>query len=1110
MQNTAKSLVCIGSLLVAFLCSSDTARAQNATISVNTPQLTFNAPTGTTPPSQQLTITSSAGATAVSVQAYTSDTNWLSVAPAGGTTPLQVTVSVNPALSNSSTDLGFVNIYVAGVQANSVEVVLNHTASSSTPGPITASPGSLSFNFPANSTVPITKDVSLSSTSSSVTSFTATATTNNTGNWVTLNPIAGNLPDTLQVTVNPAELTGTGPFNAAIAINPPGTAGTTVQVLVTLGGTPAIQITPGQVSFAWQIGTASPAEQTLSVTSSTGVPVAFTATAQSTSCGNWLVTSPQSGATPGSVTVQVNTSGLTNAQPCTGQIQIAAPTASNANVAIPVSLLVTANPLLLAPSTGPTFTYQLGTTPPAAQNVQITSSSTPLTFTASVAAPASGGPNFLTLAPLTGTTPQSLSLTVNPLVLATLAPATYTEIVSLTAPDAGNPPQSFVVTLNVNSNPLLNASSGSLTFNYEVGQATPPSQTFTVASTGSPLNFEANVTTNNCSGFLTATATGNPVLTYGNQNQVVVSVDTSGLTTAQVCTGHITLSVPNSSTPAVDIPVTLNVSKTALLNVSTQSINITMLAGAAASIQTVAVTSTDSTVLAFAATAATNPIGLTWLSVAPNSGNTPSNLLLNITPANLGAGTYDGTVTVSSQNLPSQVIHVQLVVVSANVTANPATVTLMQAFGGPAVSQTVQINGVPSGTTIGALSTLLSGTNWLTASTSGSTVTVTANGAGLSPANYSGIVTVIVPGAGGSPLYIPVTLDVTTASTNSLALSTNTAPFTYQLGTALPASQAVQVTSAISGVTFTTAFTPTTGGNFVTVTPASGTTPGTITLALDQTAVQGLSAGSYTGTVAVASAGLPTMNIAVTLTVSAAAGPAITSIVNAASFLPGAISPGEIVSIFGSNLGPALGINFTPDNGHVDPNLAFTTVTFGTVPAPLLYVSSTQINAIVPYSVGSNSSINVTVSTQDVVSTNSYTAAVAPTAPGLFSANQTGNGQGAILNSNLSANSENNPAPKGSVVAIYATGEGAINPTATTGTIFGPSLPLPVPLAAVSVTIGGKPAVVSYAGEAPTLVDGVLQVNAQIPADISSGNQLVVITIGGVINTRQSVTVAVQ
>jgi uncharacterized protein (TIGR03437 family) len=761
------------------------------------------------------------------------------------------------------------------------------------------------------------------------------------------------------------------------------------------------------------------------------------------------------------------------------------------------------------------FTYQIGTsTQPAVQNVQITSSGAALTFTVTSAATTTGGPTFVTVAPTTGTTPQSLALTVNPFVLSSLGPGTYSDTITLTSANAGNSPQTFVATLTVSSNPLLTASVGSLTFNYEIGQTAPTNQTITVSSTASPLNFQIAVTTTNCPGFLTATGiNGATGVTYLNQDQVVASVNVGGLTTPKVCSGDITLSVPNSSTPALVIPVTLNVSDKALLNVSGNYLNITMLSGASATTQTVSVTSTDSMVLSFTATAATNPIGLTWLSVVPQTGNTPNNLQIMINPVDLGVGTYDGTVTVTSLNLPSQVIHVHLIVVASSVTATPASLTLMEPAGGAPVSQTVQINGVPAGTTIGALTTTFFGTGWLAATASGSVVTVTATGANLPQNTYSGVVTVIVPGAGNSPLYIPVTLTVGAA--NTLVLSTTSVSFNYQIGSnVLAAPQTVQVTATGANVPITATFTPSTGGNFVTVTPASGSTPVTLSIALNLSVVTTLGAGSYTGNVVVSSSSLPgvTQTIKVNLSVFGPAAPAVNSVVNGASFLGGPVSPGELVSIFGTNLGPNTGINFTPDNGHVDTTLGGTTVTFNGVAAPLTYVGALQINAIVPYEVAEvalGSAINVTVTYNGIVSA-SFMVTTTSTAPGIFSANQTGNGQGAILNSNESANNASNPAPKGSTVSIYATGEGTLTPPVATGSMSGPSLPLPKPVANVSVTIGGQPAAISYAGEAPTLVSGVLQVNVTIPNNVSSGNQLVVLTIGNNTNNQQAITVAVQ
>jgi len=1113
VKTNMKTLVCTLVLPLAVLCSLDTARAQNATLTANPPQVTFNTQNGVTTPAQSVQVSSSISPVSVNVTAFSTN-NWLKVTPSSGATPLTLSLSVGSGAPTVGTDVGFINVAGPGSSSLTIPVVLN--ANSNGVSSLSASPNSLSFNFGAGATVPASQTVTVSSNTAGLTNFTVTPITNGGGSWLTAFPTSGTLPGSFQVTVNPGALSGSGVFNGAVAINAPGTTGIEVPVLVTIAGTPALNVSPNNLSFAFQIGQAAPASQTLSVTSSTGANLSFTATAQTTSCGNnWLVVSPTQGATPSTLTVQINTSGL-SAGTCTGTINISAPGASNPSVMVNVSLLASTNPLLLVPTTGPTFNYQIGGTVPAAQNIQVTSSSTALNFTAS-AAPANNGPNFLAVAPLNGTTPQALSLTLNPTVVASLGPGTYVENVTVTSAGAGNSPQTFPVTLVVGSNAVLTTSASSLNFNFQVSQSTPQNQTLTIGATGAPLNFQVATATSSCSNFLSATpATGN---TFGNQNQVVVSVNTTGLTTAQVCNGTITLTVPGSSAPPLVIPVTMNVSTTALLNVSQASINVTALQGGGATQQAVSVTSTDpGAQLPFTATAATNPPGLTWLTVTPNSGNTPNNLQITINPANLGVGTYTGTITVSSTTagVPAQTINVTLTVVASNASATPTSVTFTQTVGGPVpASQMVQISGVPSGATIGVLNTTLNGSGWLTATASGNTVTITANGTQLPQGSYAGVVTVIVPGAGNSPLYIPVTLTVGAAP--SLSLSSSTLNFSAQLGTTISGSQTVQVTSTGANVPFNAAFTPGTGGAFATVTPASGTTPGTLTIALNPAVINTLTAGSYSGTVNVSSPNIAGsgQSIKVNLTLAAGTTPAITSINNAASLQPvNAVAPGEVVSIFGTNLGPATPANGTQftltPQGTVPTTLAGVTVMFNNVAAPLLFVNQTQINAIVPYEMASFSTATVTVQFAGSTSA-TLQVQIVPTQPAIFSLSQGGSGQGAILNSNATVNGTNNPAAKGSIISIYATGEGQIVPAGTTGCVTPGVQPFPKPVATpINVTIGNLPASVSYAGEAPTLVCGVMQINAAIPASVGSGPQPIVLTVGTASNTQQNITVAVQ
>ncbi len=1110
MKKTGLMLFTLG-LITAALCCVDTADAQTNAVVATPQQLTFNTQTGVTTPSQTILLSSASGTPNVSISAI-SDTGWLIATPSSGATPLIVTVSIASGAPTSGVHVGFVDISSATTNL-SIPVTLNAN-SGGVSSPISSNPNSLSFVFAAGSTVATSQTVSLSSSNTSVTNFTATPTTDS-GAWLSVNPIAGSLPGNLQVSVNPVGL-NPGTFNAAVAVNAPGTNGITIPVLLTIQGVPALNVSPAQLSFGYQLGTAVPLAQTLTLSSSTGVNVSFTATAVPANCGNWIVLSQNSGATPSTLSVQANTSGLT-AGTCTGQINISAPGASNTAISVPVSLLVSTLPLIQVPTTGPTFTYQIGGTPPAAQNVPVTSSTSGLNV-AATAAPDNGGPSFLRVTPGTGTTPQSLTLTVDPTVLQTLGPGTYTETVTVAASGAGNSPQSFVVTLTVSSNPILISSVQALNFNYQVGGETAPSnQTITITSSGAPLNYQVAVNNTSCNGFLTATPSSGTTYTTGNQNEVVVSVNAQGIA-PQVCSGNVTLTVPGSTAAPLVIPVTLNVSRSVLLNVSQAAISVTAVAGAAATMKTISVTSTDGTAVAFFATAATNPAGLTWLGVTPNTGNTPNNLQVTINPTNLGAGVYSGSIVVSSGalNAPAQTIPVTLTVVSSVAMAAPTSLTFTQATGGTAPdSQSVQIAGVPSGTTIGVIPTVLSGTGWLNATASGDTVTVTANGSQLAQGTYSGVVTVIVPGAGASPLYIPVALNVTPA-TSAITLSASTASFTVLAGSmSIPTAQSIQVTSSTAGTSapFSTSFVPSTGGNFLTVTPASGTTPATITLSVNASVASTLAAGTYTGDVQVSSGTGAVQTIKVTLVVSPAGTPVVLSVNSGASLQPGSVSPGEIVTIFGNLIGPATpatGTSFTPTNGVVPTTLANVTVTFNNVPAPLIFVAQGQINAIVPYEVAGLTSVPVVIQNNGTTSAG-FTVPVAATAPDIFSLTENGSGQGAILNADSSINGASNPAAPGSVIQIFATGEGAIVPAGTTGCITGGTAPFPKPVAAVSVTIGGEPATsIPYAGEAPDSVCGLLQVNATLPSDLAAGAQSVVLTIGTTSNANQGITVAVK
>jgi len=234
------------------------------------------------------------------------------------------------------------------------------------------------------------------------------------------------------------------------------------------------------------------------------------------------------------------------------------------------------------------------------------------------------------------------------------------------------------------------------------------------------------------------------------------------------------------------------------------------------------------------------------------------------------------------------------------------------------------------------------------------------------------------------------------------------------------------------------------------------------------------------------------------------------AVTNAASNLIGAIAPGEVVVLYGSGLGPASLATYQLENGDVPPSVAGSSVYFNGSAGPVLYASSTQVAAIVPFEL-TGASAQVYVSYQGLTSA-PITVSVAPAAPALFTANNSGTGQAAAVNQSGSYNNAANPANSGQYVSLYATGFGQTDPPGQDGafTLVPPAgvLPLPV-LQPVTVTIGGKPANTNYAGGAPGIVQGVMQINAQVPSGLPAGNAAVVVTVG-TIPSQAGVTVAVS
>jgi len=397
--------------------------------------------------------------------------------------------------------------------------------------------------------------------------------------------------------------------------------------------------------------------------------------------------------------------------------------------------------------------------------------------------------------------------------------------------------------------------------------------------------------------------------------------------------------------------------------------------------------------------------------------------------------------------------------------------------------------------------------------------------------------------------------------TPSLNVSPSTLQFSYELGGSVPEAQTISVSSNPPGVSFT----PSSSATWLIVAGTVQTTPATLAISIDPT---GLSAGPYSGSIQLDShtsvqVSLTVQNAAATLsslspsfvpvgsgsttiTISGSGflngatvllnGQALTagvtvadsstisilvnqanftnageltvvvqnplsaasnsltidvgtpaplftaaSVVNAASYAGGAVAPGEIVTVFGSNFG----------------TMANTQVTFDYLPATVVYVTSMQLAATVPYSVEGAMQTSLIVNANGIASA-PVTLEVTQSSPAIFTSDASGKGQAAALNQDYSINGPGHPAAIGSVVMLYGTGGGALTNDSL------PRLTLPV-----SATVGGVSAHVEYAGIAPGLVQGAMQINVEIPSTVAPGPSVPVsVTVG--VSTSNTVTVAVQ
>ena len=1050
----------------------------SSTVTAAPPSLSFAYTLGgTAPAAQSLSIAGSGGVSFTTAAATTSGGSWLVATPVSpGTVPGSASVSINTAaLTTGGTYKGTVTVGAAGdasPQVVDVTLVVSNN--------ITVSPSALNFTYTVGGTAPAAQPITVSGTPAGL-AFTAVTATTAGGSWLVAAPVSpGTTPGSANVSVNTNGLAA-GKYTGTVTIGANLATAQVVAVTLTVTSQPTITLNTSTLTFNYQIGSTAPAAQTLTITGTTGL--AFTATVGSGT--PWLSAAPVSPRTaPGSASVSVSTSGLA-AGTYNGTVTIAATGATSQPVSV---TLVVTQPALTVNTSSLSFTYQIGGTNPNPQTLTITGT-TGLAFTAT-AATTTGG-SWLSATPVApGTLNGSATVAIITTNLTTVG--TYSGTVTIAA--AGATSKVVNVTLVVTTAPMVPAPT-SLSFTYTIGGTAPLPQGLNITG-GSGLAYTA-APASGASWLSVATGSSGtlPIL-------LSIGANTTGLTAGKY-TSSIIVTAAGAPNSPLSVPVTLTVSgATSTITVSPLSLSFTAPSiGAAPASQTANVSAT-------AATAVTvSTLGGAWLSASLSAGTTPAVVTVAVNQAGLTAGTYTGTVVVTAATATNspQNISVKLVVSApATITASPSSLSFTYALGATApATQSISVTS----TAPVSFSTSVTNGSWLTVTSSSAstpaTLTVSVNTASLTVATYTATISILSPNASNPEQLVFVSLVVSNKAT--LTASTASLTFTGQSGGTNPAVQSIGLTGSVAALPFSIATSP----SWLSVSASSGTTPSTLVVTVN---TAGMAQGSYKGSITITSSTATNSPIIIPVTLNVTAplvvtGPTISTIVNAASYASNGFSPGAIVSIFGSLLGPQTATSFSVSSqGNVDNALAGVTVTVGGIPAIPLYVQNGQINVILPYTLGIGGQAAVQVSYNNLTTTE-FNITLEPADVQIFTADASGTGQGSILNQDFSVNSATNPAAPGSVVQVFGTGAGQLTPVVIAGNVASDTLSwVALPY---SATVNGETAKVLYAGSAPALVYGVDQFNVQLPTDLAAGSATIVLAVGDS-TSQSSVTVFVQ
>jgi uncharacterized protein (TIGR03437 family) len=676
--------------------------------------------------------------------------------------------------------------------------------------------------------------------------------------------------------------------------------------------------------------------------------------------------------------------------------------------------------------------------------------------------------NWLSVTPASGNTPSSLTVSVDP---TGLGQGSYYGTITISV--AGS---LIYVSVNFQIGPRLSASATSISLTAPVAGVPQNSQPVTVTST-STASYQISVSPANT--WLTASPTSGTT-----PGTFYITANPSGMA-AGIYTGTVTISA-SGAVNTVTIPVSFSVTSptAAVVSVSPTTLSFSYQPnGATPAALTLTATAASQTGVYASAS------GGNWLTVTPNYSQTPATFSVSVAPAGLAGGVYSGTVTITSTGNQINVPVTLTVQATPQLTLSAASLAF-SATPGLANPPAQSIQAASTGAVLTFQAT--SSAAWLkVATTSNQTpaqINVSVDAGQLQTGVYTGTVT--ITSATGGTYTVSVVLSV-----SPLTLLTVSPPelnLTYVAGDSAPALLPLMLFSN-AAIPYTVKVT---GAPWLTLNGSSGTAPALLEAMVDPT---NLAPGVYQASIQVTATGVSSVPAPVKVKLTVKSGAPFVydgGIVNAASFMDGAVAPGSLVAIFGENFTE---LSQVAEQTPWPTKLGQVSVTVNGVAAALGMVSPGQIEAQIPSELGPGIA-------RIVVSVNGQSSApvmlpIAAAAPGIFSSG----GGTAVQNADYSANSSTKPAPAGGVLVAYLTGQGALSGPLPSGSAS-PGSPFLTPALPVAASVDGKAAEVLFAGMAPGQV-GVLQVNLKLPG-MPQGEHLLRVMIGGVESNAVPVFIA--